>query len=72
MTVRCLVTHDQAVWERTRFDVEVPDEFADDPEAWVAEHIDELMGDAITAKRATVEVTDSVRGFDDELEVERL
>jgi hypothetical protein len=56
---RFTVKHHQAVWETTTFEVE-----AEDLDS-VRENLDELMCDAVSDERATVECGDSVRIDDD-------
>jgi hypothetical protein len=66
------VKHNQAVWETTTFEVEVPDplpEDYDDPRDWIIENLDELMCDAIEADTATIEQGDHVESLDSDLEI---
>jgi hypothetical protein len=66
------VTHNQAVWETTTFEVDVPEPLPDDyddPRDWIIEHCDELMGDAIEADTATIEQGDHVESLDSDIEI---
>jgi hypothetical protein len=69
---RFTVKHNQAVWETTTLEVEVPEplpEDYDDPRDWIIENLDELMGHAIEADAATIEQGDRVESLDPDLEI---
>lgn len=59
---RFTVKHHQAVWETTTFEVEAPDLDS------LRENLGELMADAVSDERATIECGDSV-GIDDDIQI---
>lgn len=53
-----LITHEQAVWEKTIAEVEA--DSLEDAE----DRAEELLGEAVLKDEATIEITDSVFGID--------
>jgi hypothetical protein len=69
---RFSVTHNQAIWETTIFEVEVPEPLPEDYEDsrdWIIENCDELVEGAIEADTATIEQGDRVESLDSDLEI---
>jgi hypothetical protein len=69
---RSTVTHNDAIWEATTFEVEVPDplpEHCDDPRDWIIENLDDLLSAAVDENRAAIEQGDRVESLDSDLEI---
>jgi hypothetical protein len=69
---RYTVTHNEAIWEATTFEVDVPDplpEHYDDPRDWIIENLDDLLSAAADENRAAIEQGDRVESLDADLEI---
>jgi hypothetical protein len=69
---RFIVKHNQAIWETTTFEVDVPDPLPEGYERavnYIRNRIDELMADALEADAATIESGDTVGGVDSDIEI---
>ena len=69
---RFTVTHNEAIWEATTFEVEVPEplpEHYDDPRDWIIENLDDLLSAAVDENRAAIEHGDRVESLDSDIEI---
>jgi hypothetical protein len=69
---RFIVKHNQAIWETTTFEVEVPEplpEGYESPVEYIRDHVDALVADALAADAATIEQGDIVLSMDSDIEI---
>jgi hypothetical protein len=69
---RFTVTHNEAIWEATTFEVEVPEplpEHYNDPRDFIIENLDDLLSAAVDENRAAIEQGDRVVSLDADLEI---